>query len=475
MRHRLKAILLSVLTLAGSTAWAEDSVLTGATVIDGTGGPALSNATIVISGGRIACIGAAEACEIPEGATLTDLSGKWVMPGIIDAHVHFSQTAWFDGRPDTFDVRDKFPYEAVAARQKTDPDRYYRAFLCSGVTGVYDVGGFPWTWDLRGPAENNPMAPHVAAAGPLVSHGAREILNTAGEKQMIALPDAETGRQAVRYMAAFGSDAVKVWFLPVQGEPRQAEIDPRVKAIADEAGKQEIPLIVHSTSLREAKIAVKAGAHLLVHSVWDQPVDDEFLADAKAAGTIYTPTLVVRIGYTRMFERVLGLSDWQIDDANACVDPKTADVMMSGQYFVGHPSAARLTADQIAAGRAALEENETLAGENLRRVHAAGIPIAMGTDAGNPGTVHGPSIYEEMEMMQAAGLTATDIIVAATRNGAMAMGRADDIGTLETGKIADLIVLNADPSADISNMRSIGLVMRAGVMHRISNLSQGER
>jgi imidazolonepropionase-like amidohydrolase len=102
---------------------------------------------------------------------------------------------------------------------------------------------------------------------------------------------------------------------------------------------------------------------------------------------------------------------------------------------------------------------------NLRRMREAGIPIAMGTDAGNPGTAHGPSVYREMEAMQAAGMPAAEVFASATRIAARAMGRERDLGSLEAGKVADLVVLDADPTADIANARRVRLVMRGGATY----------
>ena len=108
--------------------------------------------------------------------------------------------------------------------------------------------------------------------------------------------------------------------------------------------------------------------------------------------------------------------------------------------------------------------------ENLRRVKAAGIPVAMGTDAGNPLTLAGPSVYIEMEAMQAAGMSPMEVLVAATRTSAAAMGRLDDVGTLEPGKVADLVVLDSDPTEDIRNVRTVALIVRAGRVLRRSDL-----
>jgi imidazolonepropionase-like amidohydrolase len=110
--------------------------------------------------------------------------------------------------------------------------------------------------------------------------------------------------------------------------------------------------------------------------------------------------------------------------------------------------------------------------DNLRRVHATGATIVVATDAGNPLTFHGPSIFAEMEAMQAAGLSATDIVVMATRNGAQAMGRLKDFGTLEAGKLADLLVLAEDPRADVRAFRALTYVMRGGRLHSQAALAQ---
>jgi imidazolonepropionase-like amidohydrolase len=110
--------------------------------------------------------------------------------------------------------------------------------------------------------------------------------------------------------------------------------------------------------------------------------------------------------------------------------------------------------------------------ENLRRVHAAGRTVAAATDAGNPLTLHGPSLYQELEAMQAAGLSPAEIVVTATRNGALAMGRLNDFGTLEAGKLADLVVLTEDPRADVRAFRTVTHVMRGGRLHTVADLAR---
>jgi cytosine/adenosine deaminase-related metal-dependent hydrolase len=141
--------------------------LRGATLFDGNGGT-LANSTVIIRDGRIEALGGAD-LEVPENAEVIDLAGKFITPGLVDAHVHFSQTGFFDGRPDALDIRDTLPFDSVQARQRRNPDRYFETYLRSGVTAVYDVGGFDWTLDLQKSVEDDLNAPHVAASGPLLT------------------------------------------------------------------------------------------------------------------------------------------------------------------------------------------------------------------------------------------------------------------------------------------------------------------
>jgi imidazolonepropionase-like amidohydrolase len=438
--------------------------LVGATLVDGTGRPPVPDAVVLTREGKIECAGPRAACPVPAGVDVTDLAGHWITPGIVDAHVHFSQTGWADGRPDSLDVRERHPYEETIADLESHPERFGRSWLCSGVTAVFDVGGYPWTLDLPSRAETDSGMPRVAAAGPLLST-LDHWLNLPGERQFLLLKDGESARAGARYLAARGSAAVKVWYivspeLPVTGTA------PAVQAAGEAARSHGLPLIVHATGLAEAKEAVRAGAKLLVHSVWDQPVDQEFLDLAKKNGTIYCPTLTVGRGYQRMHESALRKEPPAVDDPNRCVDPATL-----ARVAETASTPASLTTEQLQSRAARTAERERIAAENLKRVAAAGIPIAMGTDAGNPLTLHGPSVYAEMEALAAAGLTPLEVLVASTRGGAMAMGREKDFGTVEKGKLADLLVVAGDPTADVANLRKVKYVVRGGVVRPVGDLS----
>jgi imidazolonepropionase-like amidohydrolase len=418
---------------------------TGATVIDGTGAAPRRNATVVMRNGRIECVGD---CPVGPGVETIDARGKWIIPGLVDAHVHYSQTGWADGRPDAEDVRARFPYDSTVVDLEAHPERFFRSYLCAGVTGTFDVGGYPWTWPLRARAEASTAAPHVAAAGPLLST-IDHWVNLPAARQFVHTASDSATRAGARLVRRYGSDALKVWYLVDGPSPDTVHLKAMLRAAADEARAANIPLIVHATDLWAAKDALRAGARLLVHSVDDAPVDDEFIQLARQAGTIYTPTLTVMAGYRQLYAR-------RFDPAGVameCVDPATrAKAALTDSL---PPISLPATFGQR------MERMRQTGADNLRRVHAAGIPVAMGTDAGNPLTLHGGSVYNEMEAMAAAGLTPMDVLIASTRTAARAMGR-DDIGTLQAGKLADLVVLDADPLADVRNLRAVRLVARGG-------------
>ena len=429
--------------------------IVGATLLNptATGVTRVPNAVVVSRGGRILCAGARETCGPPPEAEIVDAQGAFVAPGLIDAHVHFSQTGWVDGRPDAFDVRREYPYDSTVAALRAHPEVFGRSYLCSGVTGVYDVGGYPWTVAMaRGSASRLDM-PRVAAVGPLLST-IDHWVNLPDMRQFVGMRDDSLVRATVREQRRMGSAAQKVWYLQRRDSLR-ARDKAMLMAAGDEARAQRIPLIVHATELRTAKEALQAGATVLVHSVETDTVDAEFIALARRNNAVLIPTLTVREGYADVFLGRSPSARYPLD----CVDAAT-------RAKLERPIPESRRAQQMAFVRSgAWDRQRAVLDENLRRLHRAGVRVAMGTDAGNPGTAHGPSVYREMEAMQAAGMSATDVFRASTLTAAQAMGLEREIGTVEPGKRADLVVLEADPTADIANARRVRQVVRNGALY----------
>lgn len=470
--RRLAAVLLSLSVLAAACTGggepsgsetapgAGDLIVRGGTLLDGTGGAPVEDAVVVVEAGMVRAAGRASEVDLegaaPEGAHVLDARGRWIVPGLVDAHVHYSQTGWFDGRPDAADVRGDHPYPATVRRLKTTPEPYFRAYLCSGVTATFDVGGYPFTRELQLRGEQDPRVPHVAAAGALLST-VDFWLNLPDQRQFVFMSDSTTVRETVASHAMLGSAAVKVWYITPGswGEADWERFSGLVHLAGEEAERHGLPLIAHATGLREAKDALRAGARMLVHSVWDEPVDEAFLRLAREAEVFYVPTLMVGAGYTDMYlEKTVAELPYPAD----CVDEETREKLGAGIPDSLVPPSLR--------GRDELPEDPELerAIENLRRVHDAGITVATGTDAGNPGTLHGPSIHREVELMARAGMSAGEVLVASTRNAAAAMGRGDGLGTLEPGRAGDLLILEADPRADVRNLRRIHRVVKGGAV-----------
>jgi imidazolonepropionase-like amidohydrolase len=411
----------------------------------------IPNANITVDHGRIVCAGTATACPRPSGAKPIDLSGSYIGPGLIDAHVHYSQTGWVDGRPDAVDLREQYPYDSVVQSLEAHPEHFHRADLCSGVTSVFDVGGYPWTYQLARRTREASDAPRVVATGPLL---ATIKVDSQMMGQFDFMQDESTVRASVRAHRTAGAEAIKVWYINVPDS-----LHPWAKAMlmaaADETRKAGLRLVVHATELPNAKDAVEAGAKVLVHDVSTGTVDNLFLEAVKRNGTIVIPTLTVLEGYTDV---AMGRSP-ELRYPLDCVDPVTRHKLETvlpdslrtrGQAFWNGPGGRSLMATSM---------------DNLARMYRAGVPIAMGTDAGNPGTAHGPSVYREMELMQQAGMPAAAVFASATIVAARAMALDGEVGSVTPGKRADLVVFDADPTQDIRNARQIRLVVHGGVVY----------
>jgi imidazolonepropionase-like amidohydrolase len=420
-----------------------------ATLINPNAAP-VPDAVVVFQAGRVTCAGARTSCAVPQGAATRDATGGYITPGLIDAHVHYSQTAWIDGRPDAGDVRARFPYDSVVASLRDHPERFDRAYLCSGVTSVFDVGGYPWSLPMARRHEETLTAPRMVAAGPLLAT-VDFWLNLPFERQFVFMGSDSAVRTGVSALARMGASAIKVWYIQVP-DSLQATMRHRLMVAGEEARRVGLPLIVHATELARAKEALAAGARVLVHNVDDVPVDSEFIALARKNDAIVIPTLVVVTGYEDVFRgRSPGLR-YPLD----CVDKITRSHLESPLPDNLRPPAARLDRLKSVPVRSA---------HNLALLVAAHIPIAMGTDAGNPGTAAGPSVYAEMEAMQAAGMSAKAVFASATMGSARAMGRDRELGSLEPNKLADAVVFDADPSADIADARKVRLVVRGGAVY----------
>jgi imidazolonepropionase-like amidohydrolase len=444
------AAILTLLTISLAQQTPEEwLVIDHVTYFDGNGGPVVKNGAIVIQGDRIINIGRRGNIRARPGVTILDASGKFATPGLIDTHVHFDQSAGIYARPDAIDLRSVRPYsEEIAWTRERLPETLMR-YLRSGVTGVVDMGGPMWSLEFRDSANSKREGATVAAAGPLISTEADPELES-DDSPVLVMETPEGVRETVSRIAEKKPDLIKILFIHHPGEDLDRHAALVGVAIA-ESHRRGIRVAAHATQLETAKAVLAAGANILVHSVVDRRVDAEFLAMLRTRNVIYIPTLMVTERYDAIFSNSVKLLD---------IERKLGDP----EVIASWNELRRIPAEKIPGGipRPGLLGTRPMEFLNLQLLAAADMRIAVGTDAGNIGTPHGPAIHREMELMVEAGMRPFDVLVGATRTAADVMGRGDEVGTLSKGKLADLVLYNADPVVNIRNTQKIFKVMKSG-------------
>jgi imidazolonepropionase-like amidohydrolase len=446
---------------AVAAAHAEKISLVGATVINPAEGKTLPNATVVIDGNKIERVAMGKQDAATLGKQIPCV-GKFILPGYIDTHVHFFQSADLFTRPDGADFNSIRPYGDEVAWIKSHVDDVFARYLRCGITSVVDVGGPMWNFEVRQKANSTEKAPRVAVAGPLISSVSREKLDL-GDPPIVKIDTPEQARAFVRKLTDQKADLVKIWYIVDKDHPVDA-FRPIVRATVEESHAHKTRVAVHATELETARAAVEEGADILVHSVVDKPVDDGFVKLLKDRHTILCPTLVVFERYGRVFSHQLNLTPeeqkWGNPDVIASLDTtkipqdKLPDRV---KQALADPKAAMDRINKV----------YEVALPNLKKLEDAGVTIAAGTDAGNIGTIHGPALFREFQLMKQAGLTNMQILQCATANAAQLFGgeTGAHIGKLENGCFADLVILKSNPVDDIAHASDIDTVIKNGVVY----------
>jgi imidazolonepropionase-like amidohydrolase len=399
-----------------------------ATIIDGTGS-VRKDASLQIDGGRIAGIN----LPLVRGAGTIDCRFKFIIPGLIDAHGHLGITNGAGSGPENYTP------ENVAAQV----DQYARY----GVTTVLSLGlNRDLVYDLR---DKPPAGATIFTAGRGIGvpNGAPP-LNLASD-QVYRPSTPEEARAAVREMAGHHPDIVKIWVDDIRGA--MPKMQPEVyKAVIEEAHSNHLRVAAHVYYAADAAALVDLGVEVIAHSVRDKDVDPALVQAMKQKGVIYIPTLELDDSFFLYADHPELLKDPFLAGA---LNPDLKAMLASREWRD------KVKNDPVTPKtRAAFD----MALRNLRAMHAGGVVIAMGTDSGaTPLRVQGFAEHLEMELMKRAGLSAMEVLVSATRNGAAVCG-VTDRGTLEAGKVADFVVLNEDPLQDIRNTREIWQVWHNG-------------
>jgi imidazolonepropionase-like amidohydrolase len=411
------ALALSTIALAGPSAQSPSAVaFTGLRVIDGTDKPPIDNATLIVRDGRVVAVAAG--AQVPAGARVVSLAGKTVIPGLVNAHGHVGDTAGLQGG--------RYSAENVM--------RDLRLYAAYGVTTVVSLGGDQAPAFAARDAQRTPSLDRarIFAAGPV-----------------LAPKTPEEARQLVADDQAMKVDIVKIRVDDNLGTtPKMA---PEVyRAVIDEAHKRGLRVAVHLFYLADAKSVLEAGADFVAHSIRDAEVDDEVISALKKRSVCYCPTLMREVSTF-----VYGSTPAFFSDPFFL---KHADPQVIAALKEPQRQEAMRTSSSAQRYKTALE----VAKRNLKKLSDAGVTIAMGTDTGPPARFQGYFEQMELELMAKSGLTPRQVLAASTRDAARCMKLDRELGTLEPGKWADFVVLDADPLADIVNTRKIDSVWIAG-------------
>ena len=415
---------------------AETVVLKNFKLIDGTGKGAVANASMVITDGRIQNVGPAANLKVPAGSQVQDLSGRYVMPGIINLHGHLGNTKGLVQDPKNYTPENL--------------DANLRTYASYGVTTVISMGS-DQELVLQRRAEpratGRPKTTRIfTALRGFTGKGGYPTTAQGMKGVPFEIETVEDAKKDVDYLASKKVDLVKIWVDDHFGRERKIPLD-LSKAIIDNAHRHNLNVAAHIFYYEDAKNLVNAGLNAIVHSVRDKDVDDAFISTMKSHNAWMAAATLTR-----------ELSSFVYATLPAWLDDPFFTRSVNGDVVrtLKTPGQKAVTSDPRYS--TALE----VAKRNLKRLVDAGVKYGFGTDTGPPGRFPGYFEHIEMQLMSEAGLTPMQIILAATRNGAEFLGATKDLGTLEAGKWADLIVLTRNPLDDIKNTRSIETVMIAG-------------
>jgi imidazolonepropionase-like amidohydrolase len=437
----LKSIVATTAICGAFAASAETLLIEDVTLIDGTGRPPVAGSSVLIEDDRIRLI-SRDSISAPRNTHRIDGAGKFLIPGLMDLHIHLQGSVELG--PEGFSLSD----------DKTKGIRALHSYIYSGVTSVFDAGNVPdYILGLRDEERNgNLVSPRIFATGAIVtypgSHGSNDW-GTLVDSWPEAIPalDAHIER---------GPDILKLTY-----EERGWGARPMIpilpvdlmQRIIHYYNDRGIRTTAHTSSEYRARQAIFAGIDTLAHPIIQGPVTDDFARLMGAKKIPMVTTLTIGENYSRLAEHP--------------------------EYLDEPLYQATLTADEIETlkteKRKEFQERKwtwwmkimtTIAQENLYKINEAGGVLVAGTDQ-----TTGPALHRELELMADAGIPAVEIIRIATLNGAIFLGKERELGSIEEGKVADLVILAADPTIDINNAKQIVQVIKGGQLVDRSKLS----
>ena len=418
----LFTLLFSTLLLSCTDPEAEGlTVYTGATVWTGTGEEPIQNGAVAVRDGRITDVYSLDDKKPPRGARLVMADGKYIMPGLINAHGHLAVAK---------DAAETGPVAATTDNVLAQLRLYARY----GITYVISLG-------------DEPIHAFLVRDTVTPEEGKMARFKLAGT--VLEMTELNEALEQFRSLMELNPDWVKIRVDDNLGT--ENKMSPEIyETLIDSAHARDLPVATHIVTLEDAKGVVEAGTDLLAHSIRNAPVDEELISLMKENNVCITPTLTRELSTYIYAERPAFFDDpFFLKEATPWVVQRLQDPDVK-EYFTGPE------ADFY-------EQALPLAERNMMDLHEAGVKIAMGTDSGPPARFQGYFEHLEMEMMEAAGMSTEDVLTSATRYAAQCTGIEDEAGTLEPGKFADFLILDQNPLESISNLRSIEEVYIGGI------------
>jgi len=409
--------------------------------------------------------------QLPAGTTVLDGSGKFLAPGFTDAHVHFFQSGGLYARPDAIDLRKIRPYADEIKWTHTHMEDLLRRYLSAGITSVIDVGATYNFLTQKDSFVQKPRTPLVRMTGPLLTtYVPAPYKNLGNDSPFTEMLTEENTRKSVRDQLPLNTDFIKIWYIVTDADVEKGARKnlPLVQAAIDEAHKNNKRVAVHATERITAQLAVEAGADFLVHSVDDEVVPDAFVQLLKQKKTVLCPTLVVMGNYGKVLGDHYHFTTDELNLANpetvgSVLDYPWPDTSLAKTYIKSVNTEIRKASEKTA---------DSIMTVNLQKLVSGGVIIATGTDAGNTGTQHASSYFIELEAMQQAGMNTWQLMEASTINGAKALGQEKEWGSIAKNKLANLVLLWANPLDSLTNWKKISQVIVKGVPHLPETLVQ---
>ncbi len=444
------------------------TIITNVTLVDVEKQRLIPNATVSITGNKIVSVGTKKVTPTA-GSVLIDGTGKYLMPGMTDAHIHFFQSGGLYTRPDAIDLKKYTPYEKEIEFGKTNMEDVLKRNTRLGITSVIDVGASYNMLELRNEFKDKSYAPAVYMTGPLLTTYEPAAFKNLGKDEPFSLvKTAGEGRAMVQAQLPYKPDFIKIWYIVMGANKEEVARKhlPIIKAIIEEAHKNNLKVAVHATERITAQLSIESGADYLVHSVDDEVIKDDFVKLLKEKKTVLCPTLVVYDNYNKVFgqEYVFQMNEF------IASNPYQLGTLFDLQHLP--EPMIKMYREQTRKGKATGKTLDSICLVNLKKLVDGGVRIAAGTDAGNIGTMHGGSYLSELLKMKESGISNWQVLQSATINPMYILNMENENGSIAKGKIADLVLLNANPLDDLHNLTKIDLVINKGNLIKPDTLIQ---